>query len=69
MWYYFAETYADLWKWSVKHYDVFWEKFFHFSCIKSSQPYSEVSMVMMLLIIPEPIQNLILGSWKALVVY
>ena len=38
-----AETYADLWQWSVDRYDLFWEKFFHYSGIKYSQPHSKVS--------------------------
>ena len=38
-----TETYAELRDWSVDHYDQFWGKFFHYSDIKYSKPYDEVT--------------------------
>jgi acetoacetyl-CoA synthetase len=37
-----AATYAELWQWSVEHYDLFWEELFHYTHIIHSSPYDEV---------------------------
>ena len=35
-------NYAELWQWSVEHYDLFWEELFLYTHIIHSSPYDEV---------------------------